>query len=337
MTSTQIEQLLSGLGRMYALIETHISWVLMGPERVYKVRKPIRYAFLDFSTPELRKADCEKELWLNRRTSPQIYLQVVPVREHGGEITFGEGPGQVIDHAVEMVRLDSDRQMDVLLRKGMVERHDITALAVHLADFHSRAILVDSCPTAHGLWLDLADVLKVEPLTHDVLGPEAAASLRWMVSRSKTVLDRLEPRIRERHDMGFSRDVHGDLHTRNIFLLPEPVLFDCLEFNDHLRQIDLLNELAFLGMDLEAFGRSDLWHHFLSAYQSEFPVILTPNDKVLLKFYMGYRANVRYKIAALRGIQDQKMLNVKELTARFEHMRQYFEDITEFKYDNIIY
>ncbi len=327
MTREQIISLQEGLPGPPDLIETHISWVLLGEQRVYKIRKPIRYAFLDFSTRERRKADCEKELALNRRTSPDIYLRVLPIREHNGALSLVDGPGQVIDHAVEMVRLDNRRQMDVLLQGNEVSVADMQHLARHLARFHQVADRVDMAPSAHGLWLDFADVLKVEALTSEILGVGAAAELRQCVSMAKRLLDDLEPRILARHAQGFTRDVHGDLHTRNIFLMPEPVLFDCLEFNDHLRQIDLLNEIAFLGMDLESMGRSDLWTAFLQEYQQKLPVILEPNDKVLLKFYCGYRANVRYKVGALRVMQDRNCLDVNALENSFQHMRGYFEEV----------
>lgn len=326
MTRTQIDQLMANLPGEVSLIETHISWVLLGKERVYKVRKPIRYAFLDFSTMKLRKADCEKELVLNQRTSPDVYRQVVAITESQGQIGLGAESGNVIDYAVEMVRLDNDKQMDVLLREGAVTSSDMERLAEYLADFHSRSPIVDAGPTPHGLWLDVADVLKVEPLTHDLLGPVAASRLRRTVTRSKELLDGLQQRIQERHALGFTRDVHGDLHSRNIFLMPEPVLFDCLEFNDHLRQIDLLNEIAFLGMDLESVGRTDLWQDFLLTYQLKLPVVLEPKDKVLLKFYLGYRANIRYKVAALRILQAPKALNINILSKAFFHMLAYFEE-----------
>lgn len=334
MTRIQIDQLASQLPGSVTVIETHISWVILGPERVYKIRKPIRYAFLDFSSLDLRKQDCEKELLLNRRTSPQVYIRVVTLREDLGKIWIGEGQGKVIDHAVEMVRLDNDLQMDVLLRKDLVGPSDMALLAEHLADFHQRAPLVETAQTAHGLWLDFADVLKVEQLTHDLLGADAALALRSSVSYAGDLLHVLSDRIKERHEMGFTRDVHGDLHTRNIFLLPDPVLFDCLEFNDHLRQIDLLNEIAFLGMDLESVGRADLWEDFLLKYQRKLPVLFEPNDKILLKFYMAYRANVRFKVAALRIIQDLNVLNINELSRNFKHMMRYIEMDKESKYEN---
>lgn len=322
MNEAHIRQLLHDLPGRASLIETHISWVLLTDKRVYKIRKPIRYAFLDFSTLEQRRLDCDKEVRLNRRTSPQIYLGVVPVRLGSDGVRLGVGPGEVIDHAVEMVRMPAERQMNLLVRERNVDETDMRQLARYLATFHTAAPTVDTPVSAHGLWLDVADVLKVEPLTEELLGKEAAYQLRERVRQANVRLHRLNDRIQYRHQNGWTRDVHGDLHTRNIFLLPEPVLFDCLEFNDHLRQIDLLNEIAFLGMDLGALGRTDLWEAFLAAYLEELPVIEDDQDRELLRFYMGYRANIRFKVAMLRVMQSPDQLDLNGLKESFAHFMQ---------------
>jgi len=304
MRAEDIAALLKGLPCGAELVETHISWVILGPELVYKIRKPVRYAFLDFSTLEKREADCRKELALNRRFSPEVYLDVVPVRRLGEGIFLGEGNGEVIDHAVMMRRLDSRRQMDVLLRAGEVGPAQALALADTLADLHSRAERLTAGQDAHALWLDFADILKTEPFFQEHFGAARARALRDSVALAGRIIRGSAARIRQRMAEGFVRDGHGDLHSRNIFLLDRPVLFDCLEFNDHLRQVDLLSEIAFLGMDLHAFGRDDLWEIFLDRYQERLPVLILPEDRILLDWFLWYRANVRLKVQALRGMQD---------------------------------
>ncbi len=289
-----------------ALKETHISWVILGPDRVYKIRKPIRYSFLDFSTLVKRKIDCEKELALNRRFSPEVYLAVTPVAQDGQSFHLGEGAGEVIDYAVEMKRIDSERQLDVLLRNNLVSEAHIEMLATTLAAFHKSAERIYTGSTSHLLWLDFADILKVESVIQTHLGDAAAVLLRETILHAQIIIQGLGERVEERLQLGFTRDVHGDLHTRNIFLVEKPVLFDCLEFNDHLRQVDLLSEIAFLGMDLHAFGREDLWLVFLKKYKVELPLILNAQDEQLLRWYRWYRANVRFKVNALRMLQDPK-------------------------------
>lgn len=286
------------------LVETHISWVILGPEWVYKIRKPVRYAFLDFSTFGKREADCRKELALNRRFSPEVYLDVVPVRRVGDDLHIGEGDGEVVDHAVWMRRLDTGRQMDVLLRDGRVVVPDMEALADTLAAFHDKAERCAAGQDAHALWLDFADILKTEPFFRERGEETRARVLRDSVALAGKIIRASDARIRQRMAEGFVRDGHGDLHTRNIFLLDRPILFDCLEFNDHLRQVDLLSEIAFLGMDLHAFGRDDLWEVFLSRYQERLPVLVLPEDRKLLDWFLWYRANVRLKVQALRRMQD---------------------------------
>ena len=327
MNEVQLRLLLQALPGNPTLVETHISWVLMSDDRVYKIRKPMRYAFLDFSTMAQRRVDCEKELLLNRRTSPEIYLGVVPIRQWEGGIGLGEGPGQVIDHAVEMVRMPAERQMNLLVKENKVGEEDMRHLARYLASFHDRATVIDTPVSVHGLWLDVADILKIELVTEEVLGKEAALALRDHVRLAREQLHTLRQRIQERHQAGWTRDVHGDLHTRNIFLLPEPVLFDCLEFNDHLRQIDLLNEIAFLGMDLGSMGRADLWEVFLAAYQEGLPVMEDEMDRKLLGFYMGYRANVRFKVAMLRVMQSPDQADIRGLQHSFSYAMRLMGDL----------
>ena len=319
MNEAQIQRLLHSLPGQASLIETHISWVILTDDRVYKIRKPIRYAFLDFSTVEQRRLDCEKELRLNRRTSPQIYLGVLPVRDGQDVVVLGDGPGRVVDYAVEMVRMPADRQMNLLLQEQQVTGDDVRLLARYLVTFHTSATIIDTPVSVHGLWLDVADILKVELITEEVLGKSSAVELRESVRKARAQLHSLRHRIQQRQKAGWTRDVHGDLHTRNIFLLPEPVLFDCLEFNDHLRQIDLLNEIAFLGMDLGSMGQTDLWEVFLAAYQEVLPVIENPMDQKLLGFYMSYRANVRFKVAMLRVMQSPDHLDINRLQQSFDY------------------
>lgn len=304
MTQADVDALMLALPFACTLKETHISWVILGPDLVYKIRKPLRYPFLDFSTLAKRKADCEKELVLNRRFSPEIYLSVIPIMRDHQQIQIGKVDGEVVDYAVVMKRLDSHRQLDELLRKHQVTAAQMEQLAITLATFHHSAERIYTGGNSHLLWLDFADILKVESVVQAHLGDAEADLLRASAHHAHQVIQGLGPRVEERLQLGFTRDVHGDLHSRNIFLLEKPVLFDCLEFNDHLRQVDLLSEIAFLGMDLHAFGQEDLWKVFLETYQAKLPVLIEIRDHQLLNWYRWYRANVRLKVNALRVLQD---------------------------------
>ncbi len=282
------------------LVETHISWVILCDRHAYKIKKPIRYSFLDFSTAERRRKACEKEVSLNRRLAPAMYLDVQPVVRTAAGPALGESDGEVCDHAVRMRRMDRSRQMDVLLAEGRVGMPDIRRLAAGVARFHARATIIPDCAGA-SVGDKFRDLEGVAAFLAEALGPPAAGTVRHAVELSDRFVASRAALIAAREGEGFCRDGHGDLHTRNIFLLPEPVIFDCIEFNDAYRQTDVLNEVAFLCMDLEAFGRDDLSEAFLQAYNAAFPALRNDAEHTLFTYYKAYRANIRAKVNGLRA------------------------------------
>ncbi|MEO8961145.1 MAG: hypothetical protein ABI325_04635 [Ginsengibacter sp.] len=305
MTTEQINKLVTegvspGEGGQRELIETHISWVILGDEFVYKIKKPIQYSFLDFSSIELRKLNCDRELELNKRLAPDVYIAVVPIREYQQNITIGGNEGTIIDYAVKMHKLKVDRRMDKLLVKNEVSTVDIKKLAERIASFHKEAAIINEKNL-----LDIREEfndLKTEKeylakQLDDTFGQIIDNAIRFsdqfLIENKKLIGDRL--------NNDFYRDCHGDLHSRNIFLLPEPVPFDCIEFNDDFRQIDVLNEVAFLCMDLDAFDRKDLSELFLKYYNQFFPAMETAEERKLFIFYKSYRANIRAKVNSLRA------------------------------------
>ena len=282
------------------LIETHISWVFVCDRYVYKIKKPIQYSFLDFSTVQKRKYFCEREVLLNKRLTDNIYLDVVPVKEISGRLLMDGEAGDIIDYAVRMRKVDRDKQMDVLLLNNKVTATDIRNLAERIAAFHKNTDIVyeKNFLDVQEMFNDLGaekDFLHeyLNKDTHTIISRAIVISNAFMESNKKLLADRLEA--------GFFRDCHGDLHTRNIFLLPSPQPFDCLEFNDDYRQIDVLNEVAFLCMDLDAFGRQDLSDLFIADYNNLFPSMKTDEDRRLFVYYKGYRSNIRAKVNSLRA------------------------------------
>jgi aminoglycoside phosphotransferase family enzyme len=278
------------------LVETHISWVFLYDRFVYKIKKPIRYSFLDFSTLEKRKYYCEREIELNKRLTHDIYLDVQPVVEISGRYYIGGQRGEVVDYAVRMRKLDRSRQMDVLLRQNDVTPSDIRNLAEKIAGFHKASAVIYK-----------KNVLQIRDEFND-LGNERAylsaadgAIIDLAIGSSDAFVEAHTALLAERLKSGFYRDCHGDLHSRNIFLLPDPQPFDCIEFNDEYRQIDVLNEIAFLCMDLDAFGRPELADLFLRYYNHVFPAIRSEEDRRLFLYYKSYRANVRAKVNSLRA------------------------------------
>lgn len=302
-----------------ALVETHISWVILCDRFVYKIKKPIHYSFLDFSTLELRRHFCLREIELNNRFSSGIYLDIMPIFELAGRYCIGRQEGTLIDFAVKMRKLDPELQMDVLLSKNKVSRSDIKCLAECIADFHKNTTIIYQ--------RDVLDVkykfndldLEIEFLSMK-LDPGYGRRIGRAIEISSKFMNYHEKLLQKRLRFGLFRDCHGDLHTRNIFLLPAPQPFDCIEFNDDFRQIDVLNEVAFLCMDLDASGRQDLSDLLADSYNLHFTVMRTTEEHQLFTYYKSYRANVRAKVNSLRArsaSDDETEIKALEETRKY--------------------
>lgn len=282
------------------LIESHISWVIVCDRFVYKIKKPIRYSFLDFSTLALRKHFCEREIELNRRLTDNIYIDVQPICEWQGRLVIGSKEGTIIDHTVRMNKLDREKQMDMLLLENKVTETDIRKLAEKIAFFHKNTDIIYKKN-----FLDIQekfnDLGAEKEFFAEQPGTDHSNIISHAIETSDTFIANNKGLLAARLKTGFFRDCHGDLHSRNIFLLPSPQPFDCIEFNDDFRQIDVLNEVAFLCMDLDAFDRKDLADLFLNYYNHFFPAMITEKDKSLFMYYKSYRANIRAKVNSLRA------------------------------------
>ncbi|MBD1262666.1 hypothetical protein HZY62_18865 [Maribacter polysiphoniae] len=302
------------------LIETHISWVFLCHTFVYKIKKPITYSFLDFSTLEKRKEYCKREIKLNKRLTDGIYLDVVPIHRLDDHYKIGGNAGTVIDYAVRMLKMDRTKQMDRLLIQKKVTKSHIQNLAHKIAVFHGNTDIIHQKDV-----LDIQDkfndleaekaYLATQPngsLYAKIIGSDIKVSDYFLTGNKDLLTARLKA--------GFVRDCHGDLHSRNIFLLPSPQPFDCIEFNDDYRQIDVLNEVAFLCMDLDAFGEKGLSNLFLEYYNQLFPTIKSLEEHHLFVYYKAYRANVRAKVNSLRA---KSAVNEKERTTTLSEVHKY--------------
>lgn len=301
MTKEQVDKIvLKGDSQKSELIETHISWVVLGAQFVFKIKKPIKYSFLDFSTLEKRQYYCEREIQLNRRLTNDIYLDVQPVREIAGGFFIGDEKGEIIDYAVRMRKIDRSMQMDVLLLNNKVTSDHIQKLAEKISRFHKTVHLIYK-KDFDSFRNEFNDLKNEKKYLSEYLSPSTCMIIDQAVRASDQFLERKKNLLNTRLKEGFFRDCHGDLHSRNIFLLPDPQPFDCIEFNDDFRAIDVLNEVAFLCMDLDAFERRDLSELFLNCYNILLPVINTEEDYHLFIYYKMYRANVRAKVNSLRA------------------------------------
>ncbi|MBX2876071.1 MAG: hypothetical protein KTR30_28375 [Saprospiraceae bacterium] len=325
MTQAQVELLVQsqharGGSTDVKLIETHISWLVLGPEHVLKIKKPVKFSFLDFSTLTKRKFYCQEEVRLNRRLSPSMYLGVIPIRAFAGKILTGDNEGQIIDYAVLMRRMDERQQMDLLLRKDQVSEEHLELLADQLAKFHLKAKQIRTPLALEQMQADFADILNLRPQIKFLLGTEAIESLENIVESALAFLEEQAFQLYVRKMQGWTIDGHGDLHSKNIFLLASPVIFDCIEFGDHFREVDVLDELAFLCMDLNFHHRQDLEERFLAAYLRRNPCMSGEIDRQLFLYYKLYRANVRLKVAALDVKPGEPVLQSKS-----DQVQRYFE------------
>jgi len=289
------------------LVETHISWVIVAGDLAYKLKKPLDLGFLDFSTLEKRRFCCEEEIRLNRRLAPDIYLEALPVTGSPEAPEWG-GEGLVLDWAVKMRAFPADVTLDKTVK---LEAEAIDAIAVRVAAFHDE-IAAAGEDSPHGeaarIRQPVADnftQLRVLPLPD-----EAHPLLDELESRSLREGKRLEAHFAARKRAGFIRECHGDLHLGNIAWVNDaPLIFDGIEFNPGLRFIDVISEVAFLMMDLMHRGETALAWRFLNRYLEQ------RGDYAglpALRYYLGYRALVRAKVAALRAHQAEEVADFSE-------------------------
>lgn len=284
-------------GRDRKRVETHISLILLAGERAFKLKKPVKLPYADFSTPALRLAACENEVKLNRRTAPDLYLGVRRLtRTTAGGVEL-DGSGDLIDAAVEMRRFDENELFDRLAERDALDMALMEETAIAIAGFHEKAEVLHKGGGAANIEAVL-DINRAGFATSNLFsaGDVSAldAALRKALARHADLLD-----ARER--AGKLRLCHGDLHLRNIFRTQQgPRLFDCIEFNDAIASIDVLYDLAFLLMDLGHRGHGDLANAVVNRYLDR-----TADDEGfrLLPFLMAIRAQVRAHVTATQAAQ----------------------------------
>lgn len=284
--------------RRLEMLETHLSWVVLTGDYAYKIKKPVRFAFVDATTLESRHALCRAELELNRRLAPELYLDVVTLRALEGRLRFCE-IGEIVDFAVRMRQFDRRDELSALLARGDATSREISSLAALLADFHARAATTSEPPAfatppdvRRMIERNLDELLAVCP---PAAGARVESLRRWIDQRF--VL--LAPLIADRRAHGRVREGHGDLHTRNIVRFGGRLVpFDCLEFDRLLRCGDVALDLAFLYMDLRSKRRDDLATVLLDSYcehGGDYEAL------EILDFYAVHRALVRAKVDALQA------------------------------------
>ncbi|MCS7031527.1 MAG: AAA family ATPase [Gloeomargarita sp. SKYG116] len=277
------------------LLQTHISWVLLTGDYAYKIKKPVNFGFLDFSTLEKRQHFCQEELRLNQRLAPQLYLEVVPITVDPQGCYHLGGTGPVVEYTVKMRQFDQNDLWLTCFEQGRLTTQDLEKLGEQIAQFHQAAATNDYITSFGAI-----------PVIQSVVDSNYAATatyvqawgLEAMVQATKAFTDRYFHEhadwFIERQQQGKIRECHGDLHLFNIcFFQGQICVFDCIEFNDEFRLTDVAYDVAFLVMDLEFRGRRDLAYAFLNRYLELTGDYLAAR---LLPFYCSVRAYVRAKV-----------------------------------------
>lgn len=306
--------------RSVRLVQTHASFVLLAPPFVYKIKKPVNFGFLNFSTLEKRRHFCEREVTLNRRLSPGIYLGVVPISLRAGRYVFGPGD-EVVEYAVHMRQLSQRHFLDRLVARDEVVPGDLSRLVQVLKQFY-----LAQHPTPDIEAWGRVDRLRIstdenfrqmrEFIGH-TLSRAAFEAIRLYTGRFYARHRALfAARIRDR----WIRDCHGDLHLEHIHVTPRALhIYDCIEFNDRFRYVDVANDAAFLAMDLDYEGRPDL----AAQFATHMAAALRDDDMPrLMDFYKCYRACVRGKVESLHSVAHAAPDEERQASA--ERARRYF-------------
>ncbi len=302
------------------LIQTHISWVFLTGKYAYKVKKPVNFGFLDFTSLEKRKYFCEQEVILNRRLSPEMYIGVLPIGPSNGQFRIG-CKGQAQEYAVKMHEFPHDALLSTLLEQRKVSNDTMDLISKVLSDFHSRAETgshVNQGGSVDTIRLNWSENFEQ---TREFIGRTiTGATFDFVKHKVESFMSKNPSLFLRRIANERIRDCHGDLHSGSIFVLDKIYIFDCIEFNTRFRYSDVAADIAFLIMDLDYNGRHDLSNHFLNRY-----LLRSSDDEVrsLLPFYECYRAYVRGKVISFR--LNDKRTTEEEKTKTETNARAYFE------------
>jgi aminoglycoside phosphotransferase family enzyme/predicted kinase len=296
------------------VIETHISYVFLTDRNAYKLKKPVKFNFLDFSTPALRHAACLEELRLNRRLAPDVYLAVLPVTEgRDGALQLGGG-GTELDFVVQMRRLPADKAMGRMMRENRLSTVDVRIVADFLAEFYAKLPSQFPLPGDYRRALERQIRENQSVLLQSL--PDDHARIRRIHSAQLRYLQLNNELTDKRVCTGRVVDGHGDLRPEHIYLEDPPTVIDCVEFSEDLRRVDTADELNFLAMECDCIGHSEVGEIVLSTYEQ---VCGDKISQTLSRFYRSYRACVRAKVTLIQGQQhsNNRRQSLRRLTRRY--------------------
>jgi len=311
------------------MTQTHISFVFLTRNYVYKVKKAVNLEFLDFTTLEKRRIFCEKELELNKRLCGDMYLEVVPINK--SNVIKVKGKGETIEYAVKMKRMPQEKMMNRLLEEKKVDNKLIDNIAKIIAEFHSKAETNKRISEFGSFGIIETNWKENFEQTRNSIGKTISKkNFKLIRERVNDFMKRTAPFFQRRVETGRVRDCHGDIHSGNIFAADRIYIFDAIEFNERFRYSDVASDVAFLAMDLDFKGRTDLSNFFVERY------VEYSEDRELTKilpFYKCYRAYVRGKVASFK-LQDpsvssqEKKSSMREAKAYFQLASAYAETLS---------
>jgi aminoglycoside phosphotransferase family enzyme len=284
------------------LIETHISWVFLTGTYAYKVKRPVAFAFVDYTDLALRKHFCEEEVRLNRRLCKEHYLGVCPIVQEHGKLRI-DGTGTAVEYAVRMLQFPEEALLLNALDEGKICSAQFEVFGVFIAEFHAKAAFVAN-NVNYGRPTDLRFLIdqnigvirqsleEINVLNSDIDDLAQCFSKKWIS---------VAPILETRWSANAVRELHGDLHTGNIVILEGRMIpFDCIEFNERFKWQDVLSDVAFLSMDLEVQGYEELAEAFVYGYRSASKYEFQP---VVFRFLRAFRGLVRAKVSLVRAVQ----------------------------------
>jgi aminoglycoside phosphotransferase family enzyme len=299
--------------------QTHISYVFLTKNFVYKVKKAVNFGFLDFSTLEKRHFFCEKELELNKRLCGDMYLEVVPISK--SNIIRISGKGRIIEYAVKMKRIPEENIMTRLLEKGKIDKKTIKKMAKIISEFHDNAKTNDRISEFGSLLMIENNWKENFEQTEEFINTTVTSEIFQLIHKKVySFLKKNKNLFANRVTENRVRECHGDIHSGNIFIAEKIYIFDAIEFNERFRYCDVASEIAFLAMDLDFKKRIDLSSFFVDQY-----VQFSKDSKLekVLNFYKCYRAYVRGKVIGFK-LNDPNVC-IEEKSAAKKDAKAYFE------------
>lgn len=282
------------------VIETHTSWIFMGRSTVLKMKKPVRFPFLDLSTPERRRHNCERELRLNRRLAPGVYRRILPLRVDADGRMSSQGDGRIVDWMVEMRRLPADRMLDALIGADELTQEDVEAVGHCLVQFYAKARPQQRDGHRYLRHLLVESGINREILMAPSLCLDSSETGRVM-NQIDALLERSTPEIEARIAAGHIVEGHGDLRPAHICVLQPPLIFDCLEFDRSMRLIDPYDEINFLGLECAMMQAAWVGPLLLSIFTQH---LGHPPSKALLAAYGAFRSALRARLCLAHLLDD---------------------------------